>query len=280
MLAESRHAHPALTNPLFLNTVLLGGTTSTKLAAASAAGFDGIELWRQDVEAVADGPGAVRRLLAAERVSLTDYQVLIDFDGAPGTRRQEKRAEATQILDEARQVGASTVLAPASTDPNCDPDRVEEDMRWLAKHAAERGLRVAYEGMAWSTINPTLAAAWELVERLDEPNLGLVVDAFHLFVRDGTAAELGPLEAERIYLVQLSDLDQAADLANIADTARHRRLLPGEGRFPLESMIERLRTMGYEGPVGIEVFNDALKAADPFSVARRAIDSLRRCLQT
>ena len=35
----------------FLNTILLGGSsTEAKLSAAKDAGFDQVELWRQDVE--------------------------------------------------------------------------------------------------------------------------------------------------------------------------------------------------------------------------------------
>jgi 4-hydroxyphenylpyruvate dioxygenase len=272
-----------MNNALFLNTILLGGSTSEKVAAARAAGFDEIELWRQDLETVPGGPGAVRGLLSDEKVGLTDYQVILDFDGAPGNRRVDKRTEATTMLDQAAQVGSPTLLVPASTDPNCDPDRVEEDMQWLSHQAADRGVRVAYEGMAWSTVNHTLPSAWGLVQHLDEPNLGLVVDTFHLFTRRGTADDLNQLEPERIYLVQLSDLGQPSDidpdvdLDHVIETARHHRLLPGKGRFPLDTVVRRLQMMGYAGPVGLEVFNDDLQAQDPALVAQQAMASLRRC---
>ena len=118
-----------MNNPLFLNAVLLGGSTSEKVAAARATSFDQIELWRQDVESVPKGPGAVQDLLTGDNINLTYYQVVLDFDGAPGDRRAVKRAQATSILDQAVQVGTSTLLAPASTDRGCDPARIDEDMR-------------------------------------------------------------------------------------------------------------------------------------------------------
>src|SRR5215213_8332117 len=80
-----------MNNQLFLNTILLGGSTSEKVAAARAAGFDQIELWRQDVESVPEGSGAVRELLTGDNVGLTDYQVLLDFDGATGERPSAPR---------------------------------------------------------------------------------------------------------------------------------------------------------------------------------------------
>uniref|UniRef100_UPI000551F78C sugar phosphate isomerase/epimerase family protein n=1 Tax=Erwinia oleae TaxID=796334 RepID=UPI000551F78C len=143
-------------NPLFLNTVLLGGTSEEKISAAAGAGFQQIELWRQDVE---KAQGDVRRLtqfIHAQGLALTDYQVLLDFTGAPDVKRAEKRSEALTLLDTAAALDASTLLVPASTDPACIAQREEEDLLWLTQEAKARGLRVAFEAMAWSTHINTL----------------------------------------------------------------------------------------------------------------------------
>jgi 4-hydroxyphenylpyruvate dioxygenase len=177
-------------NPLFLNTIVLGGSTEAKVTAVQAAGFDQIELWRQDVEAFPQGAVALKTRLETVHLGLTDYQPLLDFDGAPPNRRDAKRQEAETMLDMAVKVGAPTLLTPASTDPHCDPALVVGDMRWLARTATARGLRVAYEAMAWSSVNFTLGDVWDVVRHVNEPNLGVVVDAFHIFVRGRTAADL------------------------------------------------------------------------------------------
>ena len=66
-------------NPLFINTILLGGGTLDKVAAARAAGFDQIELWRQDVEAYGNHRDSLPSVLKQRGLGLTDYQVLLDF---------------------------------------------------------------------------------------------------------------------------------------------------------------------------------------------------------
>lgn len=263
-------------NPLFLNTVVLGGSTADKLAAVRDAGFDQIELWRQDVDAVEGGASEARTLVGEYGVGLTDYQVLADFEGAPDERREAKRAEARAVLDAAVLVGAPAVLVAASTDPACVVERVDEDMRWLARQAGQRGLRIAYEAMAWSTVHHTLQGADELVNRLGEPGLGLVVDTFHLLARGGSPRIVETVDPRRIALVQLCDLDRPVDdLEVTVETARHRRLLPGQGCLPLDVVTGRLHAMGYTGPVGLEVFNDDLHAEDPAVVARRSMAALR-----
>ena len=265
-----------MNHPLFLNTILLGGSTADKIAAAGSAGFGQIELWRQDVDAHPEGAPGVLQALARARLGLTDFQVLLDFDGAPGERRTAKRQEALQMLDLAVQLGATTLLAPASTDPGCDPSRIVDDLAWLARQAAARGLRVAYEAMAWSTVNHTTPAAWRCVQAASQANLGMVIDAFHLFAPGRDVRDLDGIAAERIFLVQLSDLAQQVSTAQLKTTARHHRLLPGDGHFPLDSLLRRLAAIGYAGPIGLEVFNDALHARDPAAVAQQAMAALRR----
>ncbi|MFC6378381.1 hypothetical protein [Tatumella terrea] len=44
-------------NALFLNTILLGGTTAQKLEAVADAGFAQAELWQQDVQETGGGYG-------------------------------------------------------------------------------------------------------------------------------------------------------------------------------------------------------------------------------
>lgn len=264
-------------NPLFINTVLLSGTTEEKIIAAAQAGFSQLELWRQDVDSAEGTPQAVASLLEEQRLALTDYQVLLDFDGAPDDQREEKRRDALKMMETAAALGTTTLLTPASTQKECIAGREEEDIRWLAQEAGKRGLRVAFEAMAWSTHINTTAAAWQLVQRINEPNLGLVVDAFHIFVRNRTVADLNGIPMDKIFLVQLSDLATLPSGSELVETARHHRLLPGQGNFPLYTLLDYLEAEGYSGPVGLEVFNDEIKQRSPFDAAKEAMHALKRC---
>lgn len=265
-------------NPLFINTILLGGTPNEKITAAHGAGFEQIEILTHDVDGYDGNPEQMGRWLQELGIGLTDYQVLRDFDGAPDHLREQKRTEALSMLDTASQIGADTVLVTACSDQACVAARIDDDLRWLAGEAATRGLRIAYEGLAWSRINFTLGAAWNCVQRLNLSNLGLVVDPFHLFVRGGSASDLDNIPMDRVFILQLcdSDLDRCDDLQLVIDTARHRRLLPGQGWFPIDTILERFKAGGYKGPVGIEVFNDAMRDQDPRVTAHEAMLALKR----
>lgn len=262
-------------NPLFLNTVLLGGNTQQKLTAIAAAGFQQAELWQQDVREAGGDAAGVREHLSALGISLTDYQVLLDFDGAAEEYRSSKRQQALDILDTAVRVGANTVLVPANTDSGCQQEKIIDDLRWLVAEATQRGLRIAYEAMCWSTFINTTPAALAIVEQIDSPALGLVIDAFHIFALQHSVADVEQVPVDKIFLVQLSDVAQIPDRGELTDIARHQRLLPGEGIFPLQALLRTLRDKQYQGPLGLEVFNDALKKQPAEQVARQAMASLK-----
>ncbi len=271
-------------NPLFMNTILLGGTTEQKILAAHVAGFDQLEIWNQDVNAFDGNPETFGNWMREQSISVTDYQIIRDFDGAPDDVRESKRVQALNELDTAVKIGATVVLTTASSDQRCVASRIDEDMRWLAREAAARHLKIAYENLSWSAVNYTLPAVWGVVERLNEPNLGVVIDNFHIFARGRDARDLEDIPMDRIYVVQLSDLNpgqlcdpaQEGYLEQLIDTARHRRLLPGDGQYPIETILQPLRAANYSGAIGVEVFNDEMKARDPKVVAREAIAALKK----
>ena len=98
---------------------LLDGSTESKLSAAKAASFGQVELWRQDVEAAGGDTQAIVATLKRLGLGLTDYQVLLDFDGAPDAIRDAKRAEALRML-------RLTVLCPIVIPrPACIVNRLE-----------------------------------------------------------------------------------------------------------------------------------------------------------
>lgn len=259
-------------NPKFLNLVLLNGEPEQKLRAAQAAGFEQVEIWREDVEA--STPELAKQL----NLGFTNLQVLRDFTGTPDRERLQKREELRQFIQIAQSLGCNTIQAPATTREDCVAERIDEDLRWMASEAARYNMRIMYEPMAWCSVDNTLPLAWERLQRLDQPNIGLVVDLFHICALGGDASQLDGIPADRIYEVQLCDMAEMPpqEKGALSDFARHQRLLPGDGIIEVERFVDKLKSASYRGPVGIEVFNDGLKAQPPEVAAQKAWRALNR----
>lgn len=264
-----------MSHRLFLNTIVLGGTTLEKLDAIAAAGFDDLELWREDLEQYGMGSSAFAGELKKRSLGLTDFQVLRDFDGAAGDQRAAKRTEALGMLDTAVALGSRVVQMPSNVREDADASRIEDDLRWLDAEAASRGLRIAYEPMGWSTINYTLPKLWASITGAGVAHIDVVVDAFHIFARGRDLSDLAVIPVDRIANVQFCDFDDVVPVSGLSDAGKHRRLLPGAGHFPLTEMAKQLQDAGYAGPVGVEVFNDGLKAQPVGQVAAQAMAALK-----
>jgi 4-hydroxyphenylpyruvate dioxygenase len=144
-------------------------------------------------------------------------------------------------------------------------DRAAADFRELGERAKKRGLRVAFEALAWGRHINDYRDAWEVVRRADHPSVGLVLDTFHLFSRRTELQTLQRIPGDRIFLVQLADapwLDM-----DVLSWSRHFRNFPGQGDMPIAEFMEALGATGYAGEYSLEIFNDQFRAGSPRAVA-------------
>ncbi|WP_261163910.1 sugar phosphate isomerase/epimerase and 4-hydroxyphenylpyruvate domain-containing protein [Microbacterium sp. Marseille-Q6965] len=253
-------------------TVCLSGTLEEKLEAAAAAGFDGIEIFELDLVV---SPLSVPEIVArTQRLGLTIdlYQPFRDLEGVDEEMFQDNLRRLDEKLALMEQLGADTLLvcsnvATATTD---DTATLVDQLRRAAELAARRGMRIAYEALAWGTHVNTYGRAWELVRRADHPALGVCLDSFHILARGDSPAAITDIPTEKIFFVQLADAP-ALDMG-LLPWSRHHRLFPGEGDFDLTEFVAQLMRAGYDGPLSLEIFNDVFREAD---AVETAVDGMR-----
>ena len=82
---------------------------------------------------------------------------------------------------------------------------------------------------------------------------------------------------QRIFAIQVCDAGPPQGRP-FEDTMK-RRLFPGEGEFPLATLIATLRLIGCQAPVSVEVFSDPLSPDQQASTATKAAESARTLLK-
>ena len=110
------------------------------------------------------------------------------------------------------------------------------------------------------------------LDQLDDVRVGLIVDAFHLYVGGSAFEDLERLDPARLFIIHLADVD-GADLAQLG---KSNRVLPGDGVLPLSRFVSAISTSGYRGPYSLELFRPEYWAMDPVVVATRGLESMRR----
>src|SRR3954454_18705153 len=133
-------------------TVCLSGTLEDKLVAAAAAGFDGVEIFEPDFVASPWSAAEVRSRCGDLGLTIDLYQPFRDFDADDDDVLAANLRRAEHKFDVMEQLGADLVLVCSSVSPHAldDDDRIAEQLHRLAAAAAERGLRICYEALAWA----------------------------------------------------------------------------------------------------------------------------------
>jgi 2-keto-myo-inositol isomerase len=94
-----------------------------------------------------------------------------------------------------------------------------------------------------------LDSALELIERVNRPNLGLILDVIHWWAGGGTYEDLHKVKGLPLTL-HVFDLPEGVEPETMADSDR---CLPGEGFVDLVRWLRILKDDGYEGDVMPEV---------------------------
>jgi sugar phosphate isomerase/epimerase/4-hydroxyphenylpyruvate dioxygenase-like putative hemolysin len=264
----------AFATRLDIATVCLSGTLEDKLAAAAAAGFQGVEIFENDLIVSPWSPQRIRRHCADLGLAIDLYQPFADFEAVPPDVLATNLRRAERKFDVMRQLGVDTLLVCSSVSPNSvdDDDLAAEQLHALACRAADRGIRIAYEALAWGRFVNTYEHAWRIVRRAAHPALGLCLDSFHVLSQGSDLAALRVIPGSKVFFVQLADAPRLR-----MDTLRwseHHRVFPGQGTFDLSGFISSVLTTGYTGPLSLEVFNDVFRQTDPSLAAVDAMRSL------
>ncbi len=256
-------------------TVCLSGTLEDKLSAARYAGFDGIELFEPDLIASRLSPREVRLRAAELDLAIDLYQPFRDFEGVGRERLKGNLRRAEAKFEVMEELGATLMLVCSNVaDDAIDDDSLAaEQLHTLADRAAERGIRIAYEALAWGRHVNEYDRAWRIVGAADHPALGVCLDSFHILSRGTSLDTIAEIPAEKLFFLQLADAPHL--VMDVLQWSRHYRCFPGQGGFDLAAFTSRVLDTGYAGPLSLEVFNDVFRQADP---RRMAVDAKRSLL--
>ncbi|MBO9519750.1 MAG: sugar phosphate isomerase/epimerase and 4-hydroxyphenylpyruvate domain-containing protein [Porphyrobacter sp.] len=256
-------------------TVSLSGTLEEKLQAVARAGFDGVEIFENDLLAFPGSAADVGQIIRDLGMKCTLFQPFRDFEGLPPDLRSRIFDRAEKKFEIMQQLGTDLLLVCSSVSlaASSDRERIVEDFRELGERAAGHEVRVGYEALAWGRHVWDHRQAWDIVKAVDHPAVGLILDSFHSLVRRIPMASIREIDPMKIFIVQVAD----APWLNMEylPWSRHFRNLPGQGEIPVKDFVTTLVEIGYRGPLSLEIFNDYFRSLPAWMVALDGIRSLR-----
>lgn len=273
-----------------MDTITLNGGLEAKLAAMKTAGFTQVMILARDIAGHPQGEAAGIAAILSSGLRVTGLQVMRDFEGlsaSPLPQLHEYKIDiAKALLQMAVAIKAPVLLVCSSTHEQSvgDVDVLVKDLQKLAMLALPLNVKIAYEALSWGKHVHEYPQAMDIVLRADRSNLGLCLDAFHMWVAGSDLDALALIGAEKICFVQLSDyIGKPIDnFMARRDTARSARVFPGEGAHSnaTADLVRALEHMGYQGDYSFEVFNEDYQQLPLSLVCQRAANSVAWLRQT
>ncbi|MEO8368272.1 MAG: sugar phosphate isomerase/epimerase family protein [Candidatus Solibacter sp.] len=143
--------------------------------------------------------------------------------------------------------------------------RLREAAGILNDHGLRFGLEYVGPKTSWSTRRypfvHTMAEMKELIAEIDKPNVGFVLDSWHWYTSGETKKDLLTLRAGQVVSVDLNDAPVGLTLDTQLDGKRE--LPAATSVIDVASFLGALQSMGFDGPVRAEPFNDVVRKMAP-----------------
>jgi 5-keto-L-gluconate epimerase len=231
---------------------LLTGTFEERLKKAAGLGFDGIELmvreptildWNAIRSQISDAGLEISQIVTGELFG-ADGLCLVTSDMDLYRRSFERTC---QVIDMAAFMGTMVNIGRLRGQLKFlgelrDPWSVAvERLHLTIKYAKERGVRITLEPVNRyeSDFINNAADGMKLVRDVGLPNLGLMLDLFHMNIEDPVIEEGLKLAGDKLWHVHIADTN---------------RLYPGAGHMDFDPILKTLLEMQYDGYLSAEHF--------------------------
>ncbi len=250
-------------------------------------GFESVEAFPKDLGALSDGElKDMRQGMEARHVAWAMAGLPVDFRRDEATFREGMKGlpGACQALQRAGVTRLSTWLMPMHQSLTYlqNMKQTSGRLREIAAVADDHGLRFGLEYVGTKSVRiqqtyqfvHTMAETKELIAEIDKPNVGFVLDSWHWWTADETAADILTLSNRDVVSCDLNDAPKGIPKEQQQDGSRE---LPGAtGEIDIKAFLGALLQIGYDGPVRAEPFNKKIDEMDDGDACSFVADSMRR----
>ncbi|QDV52554.1 sugar phosphate isomerase/epimerase family protein [Gimesia fumaroli] len=245
-----------------------------KIRIAAEAGYQGIELWFDEIEAFQAEGGTLEAVSAAIQESGLAIPTMIMLRDWWSASPEEYPAVFNTCLERiklAAQLEAEYVIAcPHREKP--DYDLGAQRYRELLEAGIEAGAKPAVEFLGFVEAVTKIEDALLIVEKSGHPEATLVLDPFHVFRGGGSMETIAQLKPEQIAISHFND---AVDTIPREEQMDPDRVLPGDGHLDLTRYCQLLKQIGYQSWLSLELFREDLWKQEPLDVAKLGLERMQ-----
>ena len=256
-----------------------------RVEIAASAGFKGMGFWHADILEIRRTHSFqdMKRILTDNGIVHIEVEWLLDWF-CTGARRAASDRTRALLLDAAQALGARHLKIGDLGNDCAEVPKMTEEFAILCRQAAERGVVVLLEMLPRPFSRaPSLDDVLTICRGAAAKNGGIMLDNLHV-QRTGTTPEdiVRKLGRQIPLGVEIND-GYLAPPVKFEDSIVNRRLLPGDGEFDIAAFLQAVWSIGYDGPIGVEVLNEYVRkwpletaAAEGFAKTQCVVMAARR----
>jgi sugar phosphate isomerase/epimerase len=249
----------------------------TRVETAARAGFTAMGFWHADIAEVRKTRSfkEMKQILAANGIDTVEVEWLLDWFYT-GTRRKASDDTRKLLLDAAEALGARHIKIGDMGNDCADVPKMTEEFAVLCREAAERGTNVLFEMLpAQFSRVPSLDQMLAITRGSGAKNGGIMLDNLHVQRTGTTFEDIGrKLRPDDLIGAEIND-GYLAVASKFEDSVINKRLLPGDGEFDIAGFLHAVWSLGYDGPIGVEVLNEYIRKWDLQTAATEALTKTR-----
>ncbi|MCD7976278.1 MAG: sugar phosphate isomerase/epimerase [Tannerellaceae bacterium] len=270
---------------LALNTSTISGyglSLPEMISLTATAGFDGIELWVQDIEAYVKAGGTLEQLSSLIRNSGLSVENMIGF--APclsedETTRKKGVEQFRRELEMAKRLQSNHIAVTGAG--------LEEPFHWERLDLYAGQLNEILEICENTGVQPLLEL-WgshhlskveyvtAILMRTGRTDGALLLDLYHLYRGGNSWESLSVIDPAILPVIHINDYPGHLPFEQLTDADR---VMTGEGICPTKSIFDLLEKKEYRGVFSVELFNESywsLYTAE--ELLEKIMQSLKRIL--
>lgn len=250
-----------------------------KIEIAGKVGYDGIELWHDDIDAYLSEGGQLNDLRKAVDDQGLEVPTTIMLKGWFDTAGQDYEEAMTECRRRMEQSVALRARFAIAGPPHGRVDFAQGARRYrtLLQTGIDLGVRPAMEYLGFAEEVNTIADALRIMDESGHPEATIVLDPFHCFRGGGGMDDIRRLTAERVAISHFNDAPTSPPREQQRDPDR---VMPGDGHLDLKHYCDLLREIGYTRHLSLELFRQDLWDQDPEHVARIGLERMRAAAES
>lgn len=240
---------------------------------ASKAGYDGIELWVEDVkESLSEGnsAGTLKQYIVNRNLKVENA---IGF--APWLSGKEGFEQMRKDMEMMASIGCTRIAAPVYGMPSDKPlDLMATGLQYkeLIALGRQTGVMPLLEFWGASKLLFNISQAMMICSAANDPDVKILADVYHMFRGNSGFESLKMLRGNVIEVFHMNDFVASIPREKQQDSDR---VYPGDGAAPMKQILTDLKNMGGPKVLSLELFNEDYWKQDPLLVARTGLNKMK-----